>query len=150
MLALPGKKTAISSMELRNNVPVLLVQGDFEMDAAVAMTKLEQSSFGEDGDWVETWAFEVTGANILSAVRLRLPEGMDADCAAVQIRSADGIWREMETVVDGSYLVVPLQSGDSAITLLEKSFDYTILLYGLFGLSVGALLFLRRRRKTKD
>lgn len=141
--------TVLESELLRDEIPLLFVQGIFAADAAVTV---EASEAGPDlaggGKYLETWEFRCTKPENQAQIRLQIPADADPEKIGVMIRDASGNWREESCHVFGSYAVAALQPGDDAIALVqERSVPW--LLIGLAAVfAAGAGLYISQK-KTK-
>lgn len=135
-----SRDSVIASEEVRENgMPVVLVQGVFTSEASVhtAMTE-DGPSVGIGQVLQEVWKVELTESENVTAVRFCLPEGSDAEHVCMYVCSNDGVWREAEYTVDGSYAVVRFTSEDMAIAYASTP----VLTYVLIVAALGAMLLI--------
>lgn len=112
----------IQSDATRNSLPILLVQGDFTEDAAVSICQSGAEPVLADGQTpAEIWEVQISQPEKASALRLMLPDSLDADRASVLVCGADGQWQETDCTVDGRYLVFPWNSQDTAVAVVEAA-----------------------------
>lgn len=135
-----SRDSVIASEEVRENgMPVVLVQGVFTSDAAVHVSELEDGpTVGFGRVLQEAWKIELTEGENVTAVRFRLPEGSDSEHVCMYVCGGDGVWREAEHTVDGSYAVVAFTADDLAIAYARTP----ILTYVLLVAALGAVLFI--------
>lgn len=144
-----GQDLVLQSRTQQSGRPVLLIQGSFHENAELTEKPIDTSALPEYS--LEGWTFSVSGAEQLTAARILVPQDTDGNDVQVLVLSRD-TWRETEASVDGSYLVVPLATGDRGIALVRKHREYGIVLISagavvLLGLS--AWILRRKEKKTK-
>lgn len=148
--AYTGTTTALESDALREEFPVMLLQGVFGENAKLAMLPSETDVPLANGEkLLEVWEFTVKGVESIAAARLRLPKDCDAKTAKLLLQGSGGDWREAEFTADGSYLVFTPEAGDTALALIRQP-SYTVLIAaGLTGALVVlvGLLAVRYRKK---
>lgn len=149
-----GYSTTIQSETVRENgLPVLLVQGDFTSEAVTALSELEEGPSLEAGQTLlESWGVAVSEPESVTAARLQLPDGCDAEHTAVLVRGDDGTWRTVEHTVDGSYLVFALDGSDDAITLIQTEAPswpmFAAGAGGVLAIALVCLLVWRRKKRS--
>ena len=141
--------TVLESELLREEIPLLFVQGVFAADAAVTVEASEACpDLAGGGKYLETWEFRCTEPENQTQIRLQIPADADPEKIGVMIRDASGNWREESCHVFGSYAVAALLPGDDAIALVqERSVPW--LMIGLAAVfAAGAGLYISKK-KTK-
>lgn len=140
--------TVLESELLREEIPLLFVQGVFAADAAVTVEASEARPDVSSGKYLETWEFRCTEPESQTQIRLQIPADAEPEKIGVMIRDASGNWRDVSCHVFGSYAVVALLPGDDAIALVqERSVPW--LMIGLAAVfAAGAGLYISKK-KTK-
>lgn len=135
-----GSDSVIASEEVRENgLPVVLVQGIFTSDAEVHATELEEGPAVGGGQVLqEVWKIELTETENVIAVRFRLPEDSDLEHVCMYVCGENGVWREAEYTVDGSYAVMAFTSKDVAIAYAQTP----VLTYVLIVAALGAVMLI--------
>lgn len=141
--------TVLESELLRENIPLLFVQGDFAADAVLTVEESNLQPQLKNGvTFLESWAFRTSEPEDQTQLRLQIPSGADPEKLCAVVRDASGNWREEICHVFGRYAVVPLLPGDDAVTLAQHR-PVPWLLIGLAAAAAaGAWLYIRRK-KTK-
>ncbi len=142
------QKTVLASEESMENQPLLLVQGSFHQQSTLTLAPISPIPEGP-GSSPGAWEFTVNDAQSITTARLRLPPDSAEKKAAVLLRSADGTWRQGEHYVDGSYLVIPLESGESGIALYLEERVPIAWIAGSAAAVILIFLFLGYRKKRK-
>ncbi len=137
-----------------NGLPILLVQGDFAPDAQVCLTNLAETPELEEGETLlAAWRVSLSGSEAVTAARLQIPDGCDADSASVLVRGSGGSWKTADLTADGSYLVFPLEDGDDAVALIQVSTSDWLLAAAVAaaaaGIALTGLLIWRKKRRSK-
>lgn len=141
--------TIASSLTDGKGLPIVLAQGKFTGEETVELQELTGDGI------IAGWVFTLPENAVATQLRYRIPEGWDAEALALQVRCADGSWRTEEFTTGGSYLVFPLQEGDSAFRVTEAEQDHTLqILICAAGAAVVVLLIVvlivgKKQRKKK-
>lgn len=141
--------TVLESKQIRENIPLLFVQGIFAADAGLEVAASDiRPDWNGSGKYLETWEFRCTEPDNQEQIRLQIPANTDPEKIGVMIRDGSGSWREEDSHVLGRYAVAQLMPGDDAIALVQyRSVPW--LLIGLAAVFVaGAGLYIRKK-KTK-
>ena len=138
--------TLQASLTGRNDLPVLLLQGEFSQGAVFDAVNMN------DAGYPNAWRLTIPDSKAPLTIRCLLPDGFTGDTAAVQIRLRDGSWQDAPFRVDGSYLVISVPNGVSALRLLTADSNTNIYLYlgGAILLLLAALtvvLVIRKKKK---
>ena len=139
----------LESKQIRENIPLLFVQGIFAADAGLEVAASDiRPDWNGSGKYLETWEFRCTEPDNQEQIRLQIPANTDPEKIGVMIRDGSGRWREEDSHVLGRYAVAQLMPGDDAIALVQyRSVPW--LLIGLAAVFVaGAGLYIRKK-KTK-
>lgn len=149
--------STVQSVQLRGGKPLMLVQGDFVPNAAVALSKAETlPPLSEGQRLLESSLFTVEGCVHTTALRYLIPENADPAKLVVYVRNEAGAWKQTEFRVDGSYLVIPILCGDDGVALVQEkptqlpwmliAVGGTVILLGV----VIAVWVSHRRKKAKQ
>lgn len=116
--------SVLQSEAQKNGLPVLLAEGVFGAEAAIAVADpgatpvLEKKQILADTLGVSLPA-EVSEAT----VRYLLPEELDTERLQLLLRAEDGNWQEIPYRVDGSYLVFAVSGGVHTLALVQTRND---------------------------
>lgn len=144
-----SQTTVLESKLVREEIPLLFVQGVFAADAELTVEASELlPELEKKGKHLETWAFRTTQPEQQSQIRLQIPSGADSEKLIVSIRDASGAWREEAYHVFGRYAVASLLPGDDAIALVQEQSVPWLLITLTAVLTAGAWLYFRKK-KTK-
>lgn len=146
--AYTGSSTTIAgSLTDGKGLPIVLVQGDFGGADTVRLQELTGEGV------IGGWAFTLPENAEATQLRYRIPEGWEAEVLTLQVRGADGSWRTEEFTTAGSYLVFPLQEGDSAFRVMEAEQDHTLQILVCAAAAVAVLLIvvwsLHKKKRKK-
>ena len=143
--------TIRSEEAAETGLPLMLAQGSFREEASLSVTPAEfEIPLGEKEDLVQAWTFRLKDAGEVTAARLLIPRDADARKLKLILSSDAAAWQERSFTVDGSYLVFPLEEGDSHAALLETQTSNPLPLAAAgAGILAAALLLLVRKRKAK-
>ncbi len=141
--------------------PILLLQGDFSIDATATLTQLQNfTALQRDQTLLQSWQLETEGCMALQGGRLLIPAGQNMKHVVLLVRDSNGNWSERVYKTVGSYIVFSLTDGEDAIALVEnphKAFlSAEMLIAGATGAAfvmlvlVVFLLLKRRRKKPED
>lgn len=121
--------TLQSDMLSEDGRPVLLALGSFTDGDTLHVSKLDapQAEY-EDAEYIEGWEFSLSGDAHAVQLRLLLPARVSERSQRIQLSllGADGKWRTADGTVDGSYLVVNPEEGDTALQLDLLPEDYRL------------------------
>lgn len=147
-----NQTTVLESPLVRNEIPLLLVQGVFSENASLTVEQEKTEILLETGETLlEVWKFRTAESDRQTQIRLQLPEGADPENLRVLIRCADGSWREENHQVLGRYAIAALASGDDAIALVQTGGTPWLLLgLGIAGVAALVGMLLYRKRKMKQ
>lgn len=110
-----------SEMTGEDGRPVLLVQGTFTSDAAVMLADAESVPVLQSRQSLaECWQISLNEPEQVTAGRCLVPAGMDGETLTVMLSDAEGCWNKAEAVLEGSYLVFPMDGGTSALALVQE------------------------------
>lgn len=147
--------TTIQSEAVQGDgLPVLLVQGAFTGDSQVAVSPAALTpAVAEKETLVEAWDVALSGTVQVTGGRLRIPEDADMGHGKLLVRDENGAWREVEYTTDDSYLVFPMDSGDTGVAVVKTAafpWQAAAIAAGAALLALGALgIFLRIRKGRK-
>jgi len=149
-----GYSAVIQSRTLRENgLPVLLVEGAFTADAAADAAPLSEGPALAAGQTLlEAWTVTLPAGEDITAARLCLPGGCDPERICVWVRGGEGGWRTETARVDGSYVVFPMDPGDTAVALGQTQRAVWPVYAGAAALALAAALavaWCARRRRQK-
>lgn len=141
------QQTLESDLKASNDLPVLLVQGQFNADAVFSVDVLD-----DPGALI---AYELSLPVSQSPIKLRclLPENTETERLLLLTQTDKG-WQETEYSVNGSYLVFEAPENIHALRIKELHVDYTPYIIGGSAVAVAAVLavviaLIVRRRKRK-
>lgn len=140
-------RTLESALKDSDGRPVLLLQGEFSQDAV-----LEAEAMNADG-YTSAWSFTLPQSVSSMKLRCLLPKDLTDGTFTAQLRQSDGTWTDAPATVDGSYLVLSVTDGCTAVRLTHVPNNYT--LYIILGAAVLLILLiviivtaiLRKKRK---
>ena len=146
----------IRSLLLRKgtNHPILLVQGDFPLGDSVILREIEIESIDDIEDVIEAWKYSLPADGSAEKLRYCIPEEYRGTALLAFVREEDGDWTEVQTEINGSYLVFEVENGETSFCIAKAPFDP--IPYILIG--AGALLLIiliviialvRRAKKRK-
>jgi hypothetical protein len=121
-----------SSTVTEGGMPIMLVQGLFQEDAALVVTPREDASA------LEAWDIQLPESGRKMVLRYRLPEGTEAGRVKLLLLGENG-WETAEFTTDGSYLVFSPTTGLKALCLEELPRDYRPLQLALVGVAILAV-----------
>lgn len=147
-----AQTTTLESAVLRNDIPLLFVQGIFSEDTVLHVEASEaQVPVGGEDRLLEIWEFRTTEPDHQTQIRLQLPEADDTDKLRITIRGGDNTWREEEFHILGRYAVVPVASGDDAVAVVQTAGNPWLLILAATGAAVlCGILFVRKRKNNKS
>ena len=146
-----NQTTVLESEMIRNDLPLLFVQGNFSENALLHVQAADmQISLEEEEKLLEIWEFRTSEPANQTQIRLQLPQEADPEMLQILIRGSDGSWRRESHHVLGRYGVASLLSGDDAVAVVEVH-STPWLLYGLLsaGMVLLAGIWVSRNRKKK-
>lgn len=150
----PLKSTIESRETGKNNLPLLLAQGEFVSENSIALSELSEDLSLSTGDiLIEQYGFTLPKSNTDVTLRYLLPEEYDAENVSLFVRDSKGTWYKAEYTVNGSYLVFSIMEGDNAFyTVYNKSNHlFKIALYSAV-ISIFAVIIvtaITRKRKNR-
>ncbi len=147
-----SRKVIESDVRGQEDLPVLLAEGEFPSGAQLTLEPLEENLPQLEKGQTLVQAWQVSAAEAVSLIRgrLQIPGDRDPERLSLWRRGGDGVWRLTEHTRDGSYLVFPMEAGDTALALAEDpSFPWLRLFLGLGGVLVLAAGLLIRRKAGK-
>ncbi len=126
--------------------PVVLVQGNFTPDGAVAVSECEDAPNKKVYQTVyESWTVTVNEPESVTALRYSIGADCDAERIEILVRDGDGSWRTVEHQVSASYAVFDFSPHDTAFAVLVWPDVMPVLAVLLAGLA----LLIYRKRKSK-
>ena len=134
----------------QEGVARLLAEGNFSPDASLTVTQSTlPDGAGLDARPVEAWQYAVTGSKE-DTITLRLrTDGVKRPAAALL---QNGVWVQVDSTLDGSYLVFQAPAQGEVALLEEEGTSVWLLLAGAGALLVlvaaGGLLHHRKKTKT--
>ena len=145
------KRTVLESDASDGVRPVILAEGCFENAAALKASPSEKIVALKAGETLlESWDFAITGAESLTILRIRLPQGADENRMALMLCGADGSWRTVDGEVQGTYLTAGVQEGDCAVALVQRpSYTAVWIAAGCEALALILVFTLRNQKKKK-
>ena len=145
----PNRATIQSQQTRENGLPLLLLEGAFPEQAAVSISGSDEMPTLSEGEiWLESW--EITATHSVSTMRFLLPETVDAELVKLMVCDTQGVWKTVESYVDGSYLVFAIDQEIAAIALVQvpQSNLNLFVIGGALTLAL-AMILLSRRKKQK-
>ena len=142
--------TVLESAQLREEIPLLFVQGIFAADAAVTVEASDvRPDLTGSEKYLETWEFRCTEPENQAQIRLQIPADADPEKIVVMIRDTSDNWREESCHMFGRYAVAALMPGDDAIVLVqEKTVPWPMICFAaVFAAGVG-LYISKKKSKT--
>ncbi|MBQ8610189.1 MAG: hypothetical protein IJ412_00640 [Oscillospiraceae bacterium] len=114
-----GYDAVVGSAARRGAKPLLLIQGDFDADAAVSITAGDAvPPLAEKEICIGMWGIALSDAAGLRTGRLLLPE--DADAAALRLALLkNGEWVDTPFTADGSYIVFAMDTDTEGAALVQ-------------------------------
>lgn len=140
-----------SDLTGENHLPLVLAEGDFFPDAQIAVEALSDApTLGEDDQLLSAWEIQVSGFEKLTHLRLQIPQGCDRDRLTLYGWAPDGRWIEVESSVDGSYLVFAPGGSRVQVALAQRAagswYWYAL---GISAVALAAILVLKKRGSKK-
>ncbi len=149
--AYTNQSNVLESQLVRNELPLLFVQGVFAEKAALSVQESSEQPPLESGETLlEVWQFQTSEPSNQTQIRLQLPDGADAENLRILIRGADNSWRAEDYHVLGSYAVAALVSGDDAIAVVQTESAPWLLICVTIAAAVLAGFLIRRKQKKKS
>lgn len=153
-----ARSTVIQSDQLQENeLPIVLIQGDFEDSTTVKLTKLEVlPALPEGQTGIGGWRFTVPETGTPHELRYALPSSCDAKRVRLLVQDRSGEWREAAFTVNGSYLVLAITADDEAFYAVQLPADYrwVWLAVGAAMVVIAAVAFIvwscKRKKKKVD
>ena len=145
----PNRATIQSQQTRENGLPLLFLEGAFPEQAAVSISGSDEMPTLSEGEiWLESW--EITATHSVSTMRFLLPETVDAELVKLMVCDTQGVWKTVESYVDGSYLVFAIDQEIAAIALVQvpQSNLNLFVIGGALTLAL-AMILLGRRKKQK-
>ena len=145
----PNRATIQSQQTRENGLPLLLLEGAFPEQAAVSISGSDEMPTLSEGEiWLESW--EITATHSVSTMRFLLPETVDAELVKLMVCDTQGVWKTVESYVDGSYLVFAIDQEIAAIALIQvPQSNLNLFVIGGALTLVLAMILLSRRKKQK-
>lgn len=139
--------------------PVLLLQGNFALQAAVHVTQTEDvPGLQADQNLLLAWNFTAEHCLQLQAGRLLIPDGTDTENVILLVRDKQGNWNRREFSRSDSYLVFSLEEGEDGVALVQIPEEKSVNPWFLAGCGAVVVLLAvmllcickHRRRKQKE
>lgn len=148
-----SRGSVLAGDESRNGRPVLLLQGDFGPAARVSVGEEAAAPALQAGQrLLACRSFAVTDAGSITAARYLLPSDAEAQNLRVLAKNGEK-WRDASCRINGSYAVIALEPGDTAIALVQLPEESRLpLILGAAAaltLLAAAALLLHKRKKKK-
>ena len=144
------KRTVLESELLDGIRPVMLVEGCFENQSVLQLAPSEKPVMLQSREvLLESWDFAVKGAESLTTLRIRLPEGADEEHTVLMLCGADGNWRNADAQAHGTYLTAEVQNGDCAAALVQEP-TYTVVWIASGCMAAVLILILAVQKKKKS
>lgn len=118
--------TTIASEQTRSDGrPLLLMEGSFHYNDVVSISGLDaELSLREDLLVTEVW--EITAPQSATQARFLLPDPSTTEALHLYACGEDGLWKEITTHRNGSYLVFAVDDQQMQIALAQEQQDLTI------------------------
>ena len=141
--------TVLESDRLREDIPLLFVQGVFSGDASLTVETSDlKPKLGAGETFLESWKFRTSEPEDQTQLRLQIPSEADPEKISVRIRDVSGNWRAESCHMFGRYAVVPLLPGDDAVALAQHR-TVPWLVIGIAAAAAAAAWLYLRRKKPK-
>lgn len=116
----PVKGTIPSKTTGEKGKSKLLLQGKFSITEEVALIEIEgQPEMTEEQTLIDTLGFVLEEGEMATGARYLIPNEVKGEHLSAYVRSPETQWHEVESTVDGSYLVFELKNGENQIAVLE-------------------------------
>lgn len=150
----PLKSTIESRETGKNNLPLLLAQGEFVTENTITLSKLNDDISVPNGDvLIEKYEYTLPRSNTSVTLRYLLPDDYEAENVSLFVRDNEGVWYETDCKVDGSYLVFSAGEGDNAFyTIYNKTnhiFEMALYSAAISILVIVIVTVITRKRKHK-
>jgi hypothetical protein len=138
----------IASAEVRDGLPVLLVQGNFAEMAAVELTQLADAPAAPGNSrFTEGWQMRLNGIKSVTGGRLLLPD-MEGASPILLVQVTDGSWEQRSFAENGSYITFTLDGSETGIALYALHGTPWQIYAAVGGAAVLALaIFLIKKKK---
>lgn len=146
-----GKRTVLQSENLDGTQPVMLLQGVFNEDAVLTLEEIHpELPLEKKQSQILAWQLNLTGADTVTGLRLRIPEGMEEAQFQIRILGSGGTWRTVQPDTDSSYLTTALTMSDSAVALIRMQQTPWLIIAGGIGAAMLLVLtvLIKKRKKT--
>ena len=102
-----------------NGRPLFLIEGTLAQDAKVITSKGKIACIPKERQTlVEHLHLKVEGSEGAITIRLQIPSDQDKENLQLFVAGEDG-WQQLGTVIDGSYMVFDLDSGEADLALIS-------------------------------
>lgn len=116
----PVKGTIPSKVTGEKGKSKLLLQGKFSITEEVALIEIEgQPEMTEEQTLIDTLGFVLEEGEMATGARYLIPNEIKGEHLSAYVRSPETQWHEVESTVDGSYLVFELKNGENQIAVIE-------------------------------
>lgn len=143
--------TTIASEQTRSDGrPLLLMEGSFHYNDVVSISGLDaEPSLREDLLVTEVWG--ITAPQSATQARFLLPDPSTTEALHLYACVEDGLWKEITTHKNGSYLVFAVDDQQMQIALVQEQQDLTIWFVAggavLLATAVGVALVIRKKKR---
>ena len=123
--------TTVSSREARDSGrPILMMDGTFYQEKEFSIVPADEKVPVTQGTtFLESWQIPRIPDSAVTELRVCPPEDVKIANVTVRVLSEDGMWTNVQTTKNGSYLVFPVSDGDTAFCLLNTPPTYLWILY---------------------
>ena len=144
------KRTVLESDAQDGIRPVMLAEGCFENLAVLKTTPAQKTVDLEAGETlIECWDVSITGVENLTALRIRIPEGMQEERLSLLICTTEESWHKADTSVHGSYLTAGIQESNFSVALVGSESRAGVW-YAALCVAVVLTLILAKRNQKKN
>ncbi len=142
VLTLPSQVTRESGR------PVFLLDGDFDQQATLTVTPVEDLEQVNGKKAMEQWTLQCSDTSQKSyTVRYLSPEETGKDCSVFV--KQDGKWKKADCTAFGTYLVFPIPAATAEIAIVSTSNLWILICLGILILLIVLVLILGKLRKKK-
>ena len=145
------KRTVLESDAQDGIRPVMLAEGCFENLAVLKTTPAQKTVDLEAGETlIECWDVSITGVENLTALRIRIPEGMQEERLSLLICTTEESWHKADSSVHGSYLTAGIQESNFSVALVGSESRAGVWYAALCVAFVLTLILAKRNQKKNQ
>lgn len=150
--------TTVESRDKRDNgAPILLAEGTFTTENTIKLSDLTiKPSLSKGQSLLETFKYNIPNSTGDITLRYRPLTKYDAKNISIMVLDINNTWRTVDSKIDGSYLVFPIQADDVGFASIYTEPDYT-LNFVIAGIGGGVIILgiiigivIKQKRKNKN